>query len=115
VALQPGLELAGGAVRRGVRARVALLAVREGLDQRRALAGARACGGLGGGGVDLEDGVAVDAGTRHRVAVGPVGESLDRRRPRDRRVLAVEVVLAYEDRRELPDGGEVQRLVEGGD
>ena len=34
----------------------------------------------------------------HRVAVGAVGEPLDRRRRRERRVLAVEVVLADEDR-----------------
>ena len=40
---------------------------------------------------------------------------LDRRHFADRRILHVEIVLAHEDDRQLPDRSEVERFVEGPD
>ena len=60
--------------------------------------------------------VAVDDDALEAVARRAVGGGmLDRRHLADRRVFHVEVVLADEDDGQLPDGGEIERLVECAD
>ncbi|BFO13677.1 hypothetical protein SHKM778_00650 [Streptomyces sp. KM77-8] len=109
----PGLHLgvvavAGGVVGVGVR----LHAIRDRLDQRRTAARAGTAYGVGedlvhGGGV-----VAVDQAAGHPVADGLVGQRRGRGLPVERYGDREAVVLDEEDDRGLPDGGEVQGLVE---
>ena len=114
--LLPALELALRPVGAGVGARVAAVAIGQALDQRRAVAGARLGEGRLRGAVDLVGVVAVDHDLLEPVGGGAVaGRMLDRRDVADRRVFHVEIVLAHEHDRQLPDRGEIQRLVERAD
>src|SRR5258708_989947 len=66
----------------------------------------------------LEDGadiVPVDDHGAHRVGTGPDRQVVQWRRLVVSRVLAIELVLADENHRSLPDGGEVERLMKGAD
>ena len=68
------------------------------------------------GAIDHVGVVAVDHDLLEPIGRGAVaGRMLHRRHVADRRVLHVEIVLADEDHRQLPDRGEVQRLVERAD
>src|SRR5690349_20513904 len=93
VALEPFLELAWWAVGTCIGAGVTLLAIREGLEQRRAFAVARASRCCGGRLADGEHVVSVHAVSRHGIRGGALGEVRDGRGARERRVLAVEIVL----------------------
>ena len=111
IARLPGLDLLARAVAVAVGARMAARAVGLALDQRRALARP---GPVGRGEGRLGDGgeiVAVDDDARHRIGARPVGDIGDRGRARDRHRHGVLIVLADEDDRQLPDRGDVQRLV----
>ena len=86
--------------------------VRLGLDERGALAGpGPGHGGLGGG-VDVEDVVAVDHHAVEAVGGGPVGHVGHRRLLPHPDGDGVAVVLAHEDGGQPVDAREVERLVE---
>ncbi len=109
----PGLDLGVAAVALVVvGVRVGLHAVRHRLHERRTAARARVGDGLAedlvhGGGV-----VAVDQAAGHSVPDGLVGQGRGRGLLGERDGDREAVVLYEEDDRGLPDGGEVQRLVE---
>ena len=116
VMLEPALEFLGGAVLRRVGARVSIVAVRLGLDDRRAIPRPSARRGGGDGVTDDHDVVAVDDLCRDPVGRSPVGGGVVGGGDGcDRRVLHVKVVLAHEEDRQLPDRGHVERLVERAD
>src|SRR5215472_5948345 len=113
---QPLPDLRVGPVLARVGTRVAAVPVGERLDERRAAAlPGPAERGLG----HLVDRLHVVAVHHHRVEAvggGPVrGGPRHRGHRADRGVLHVLVVLADEDHRQLPHGGQVERLVEGAD
>src|SRR5881397_4402638 len=93
---------------------VAVVAVGLALEERRPLARA----GAGDGGarllVHVEEVHAVGDRARHRVGAVPDGEVAHGSHELHPRRLAVAVVLGDEDRGELPDRGQVERLVETG-
>lgn len=116
VVLEPAFDLLGRTVGRRVGTAVAEVPVGRGLQQ----GGPVSCPGpprQGGDGVpDRDDVVAVDRLARDAVGGRPVGGGPgDRGDVGDRRVLHVQVVLADEEHRQLPYGGQVERLVEGSD
>src|SRR5438445_3259843 len=91
---------------------VAAPAIGHRLDQRRTRARARPRHGRLRRLVDGEDVVAVHADAGDAVGGRTPGDGLARGRPRARRRERVLVVLAEVDDRQLPDGGEVERLVD---
>src|SRR5699024_7457008 len=113
VLFHPGGLLLLGLVGRGVALEVAALAVGLALEQRRALAGPRPCHGLGGRLVDGQGVVAVNRDAGDVVGRAAVCDVLYGLVPVLAHRNAVVVVLAYEDDGQLPDGGHVERLVEG--
>ena len=116
IARLPGGDLLVRSVLAGVGSRVAAVAVGQGLDERRPLAGTGARDRRRRDVVDRLDVVAVDDDRLQAVGARPVrGGPGDRRDRADRRVLHVLVVLAHEDDRGLPDDGHVERLVERSD
>ena len=116
VAVHPGFDLAGRSILAGVGPGMSAVAIGDGLDQSRSLPlpGVFDCGP----GHDV-DGVGVVAIDHDRLeSVGrcaPGGRVANRGDEIDRRVLHVEIVLAHEDHRKVPDHCEVQGLVEGSD
>ena len=116
VARLPRLDLVVRPVLAGIGPGVAAVAVRQRLDERRTVAGARPVDRPGRDRVDRLDVVAVDDDRLEAVGGGPVRRRpRDRRHVADRRVLHVLVVLADEHDRRLPDDRHVQRLVERAD
>ena len=101
---------------------VAALAIGDELEEARPAVGADRRRGVARGGVDGVDVVAVDHRGRQAVARGPGGDAAaaERRRragsagivSRRAHVGLPLVVLAHEEQRQLPDDGEVDRLVE---
>ena len=110
-----GLDLGLGAVFLGVGVGdgVSTIAIRAHFQQGGALALAGAVHGLPGAGADLVHGVAVDDGPVHAVAVGAAGERLAGGGAFLARAHGVLVVLDDEDDRHVPEGGEVERFVDG--
>ena len=95
---------------------MAAVPIGHALDQRRSLTGAGARIGRIGGAIDHVGVVAVDHDALEPVGGGAVRRRmLDRGHLADRRVFHVEIVLAHEHDRQLPHGGEVERLVERAD
>gem|GEM_PF-4066045 len=113
---QPLSDLSVGAVLARIGAGMAAVPVGERLDERRAAA---IPGPAERGQRHFVDRLHIVAVHHHRVE--PVGGGAVGRGPghgghrADRRVLHVLVVLADEDHRQLPGGGQVERLVEGAD
>jgi len=91
---------------------VVIEAIGLGLDKRRPLAAASSGDGLSGGFVDGDNVHAVDDNAWDPVAGGSVHDIVDTHRVSTRRELAVLIVLADEDRRELQRGRHVDRFVE---
>jgi hypothetical protein len=112
VVVAPAGRLLLGLVRLRVALVVAVPAVGLELEQDGALSGAAALGGFGGRGVDGLHVVAVDRVRLDAVGRGPVGDPRDPGHPAAVGALRVDVVLAGEDHRQVPDGAEVERLVE---
>src|SRR5690606_23805599 len=92
---------------------VPVVAIGLGLDQRGSLAASGAGNRFSGGFVDREEIETVDDHTGHLVRGGAGGDITDGAVVADRGRLGVAVVLADEDDWQLPDRGEVERLVEG--
>jgi hypothetical protein len=115
IALEPRLELTLGPVLRRVAPRVALVAVRECLDERGSVAAACPLGRTVHRFVHHEHVVSVYGLRLHRVGGSALGQPVDRRCAAQRAVLAVEVVLAYEHDRQAPHRCQVQRFVERSD
>jgi hypothetical protein len=116
IALLPALQLTLRPVLGGIGARMATMAIGQTFDQRRPLA----CTGLRKGflrlAIDRVSVVAVDDDFLKAVGRGAIaGRRRHRRHVTNRRVFHVEIVLTDEHHRQLPDGREVQRLVEGAD
>ena len=116
IALFPLLQFAFRPVLRRIGARVATVAIGHALDQRRTAAAAR----LGEGGlrnaVDRVGVLAVDDDPFQAVGASAIGRRmLHRGHIADRRVFHIEIVLADEHDRQLPDRGEVERLMERSD
>jgi hypothetical protein len=91
---------------------VSPLSVRQHLEEGRTLARACAGDGLFGRRPHGQHVVAIDGLRRHRVAARAISQAIHGGGRVERRVLAVEVVLADEDDGEMPDRGQVHRLVE---
>ena len=116
VAGHPLLDLRGRAVLRRVGAAVPEVPVGQRLDHGRPAAGPGPVDRLGHRVVHRDHVVAVDEHAGHAVGRGAVGGRVgDGGDRRDRGVLHVAVVLAHEEHRQLPDRGQVERLVEGAD
>ena len=95
---------------------MAAVAIGHALDQRRAVAGARLRERGLRGAIDLVGVVAVDHDLRKSVGRCAVTRGAWHRRDvADRRVFHVEIVLTHEHHGQLPDRGEIQRLVERAD
>ena len=92
---------------------MAARAIGLGLDQRRTLARPRPLGRLERGFGDGGEIVAVDDDARHRIGARAVGDIGDGGRAGHRHRHRILIVLADEDDRQLPDRGEVERLVKG--
>ena len=113
IALQPFLELAFGPIFAGIGARVPAVAIGHRFDQRRAAAFARAVHVFHRRLIHLVGVVAVDHDSFEPVRRRAIGRRMLHRGHRaDRRVFHVEVVLAHENHRQLPHGGEIERFVE---
>ena len=102
-----------GAVELLVALEVAEVAGELGLDQRRSAALAGPGDGLAGRLVHGEEVEPVDDHAGHPERGRPVGDVVGGHRPARRRRLGVAVVLRHEDRRQVPDRGQVQRLQRG--
>ena len=89
-----------------------LQAMTDRLDQRGAAPFTGALHGFPGGFIHGDRVSAVDANARHLVGIGTLREIFRQRVVGQRGVFGVLVVLADENHRELPDGGEVERLME---
>ena len=113
---RPRRDLILRLVRARIGARVPARPIGSRLDERRAAAAARAVETLASGEVHRVGVVAVDEDALQPVRRSAIRRrALDRGDRPDRRVFHVQVVLADEHHRELPDGREVQRLVERAD
>ena len=91
---------------------MAARAIGLGLDQRRPFARPRPLGRLERGLGDRGEIVAVDDDAGHRIGARAVGDVGDGGRAGHRHRHRILVVLADEHDRQLPDGGDVERLVE---
>src|SRR2546425_279863 len=109
---RPALLLLGPVLGKVRAHRMAAPAVGHRLQERGPLAPAGARHGRAHGLVHREGVVAIDADPGDRVGGGARGDGLAGRRPRHRGRERILVVLAEEDDRERPHGGEGQRLVD---
>ena len=113
IALQPFLELAWRPVFGGIGARMARMAIGKALDERGAAPFARLLKRRERSPIDDIGVVAIDDDALKTVGRRAIARGMfHRRHVADRRVFHVEIVLADEDDRQLPDGGEIERLVE---
>src|SRR5271170_2595116 len=114
----PGLDFRGRTIRalaeeRCLAHHVPFPAVGFAFEERGTLAGARACDRLAGEAENFHHIVTVDDETGDVVALRALRDIADRGHRLHRREFAVTVVLAYEDHRQFPHRGEVERFVEG--
>src|SRR5262249_50714588 len=107
------LDLAGGAIGLLVPLKVAEEAHELRLDQTRAAPFARPLNGRARRLVDGEEIEPIDLDARHAATRGTIGDVAARHRPGGRGGLGIAVVFGHEDRRQLPDTGEVQGLEDG--
>ena len=116
IALKPFLEFARGPVFGRVGARMAGMAIGQAFDERGTAALARLFERGERSPIDDVGIVAIDDDAlktvgRRAIACG----MFHRRHVADRRVLHIKIVLADENDRQLPDGGEIERLVKSPD
>ena len=115
ITLEPLVELALRSIRCRVGPGVAGVAIGLQLEQAGTLPPAASVEGFFDGACYRVDILPIDDHARHPIAHRPIGDVLDGGGDIDAAVLAVLVVLADEDNRQLPDRRQVEALMERAD